>query len=160
MEVEQKPCWAEECGAQSRVNFATCPWSGACGLFGQQISLAPAPTAPLSTAHTISLTARTHTVSPGSHYKEENVLNLRRYLLNCVKRCFTFTRLKNVPGWVLPDAPSGQPQSSVVSLWQGGQADSWHHLSTVVLAKGQISGGLEKGQLPSSVQSFWFKRLT
>lgn len=28
-----------------RVNFVKCPWSGACSLFGQQISLAPKPTA-------------------------------------------------------------------------------------------------------------------
>lgn len=42
-----------------------------------------------------------------------------------------------------------------VSLWQdgqdGGPAWGWHHLSTVMLVKGQVSGGLEKDQLPKEI---------
>lgn len=56
---KEKPCRAKECGAQSSVNL--CPWSGACGLFGQQISLAPVPTAlPYSQLHVPSLSQQGH----------------------------------------------------------------------------------------------------
>ncbi len=39
----------------------------------------------------------------------------------------------------------------------GGLAGGWHYLSTVVLAKGQVCGGLEKDKLPGSTQSSDFK---
>lgn len=119
MEAEQKPCWAEERGAQSRGNFATCPWSGVCGLFGQQISLALVPAA---LACSLPLTTRTYTVSPGSCYNEENTLSLRRYILSCAKwfsHLYLFQNCPRLSATKRTSWPATELSGVSVSGWTG-----------------------------------------
>lgn len=113
-------------------------------------------TALLSTAHAISLAARTHAVSPLAAKAQyltpvttKKIFSTWGDIYQVVQNgAHTLINLIFFHGWVLPNAPSGQLQSSGVSLWQDGQdgglAGGWHHLSTVALAKAKSLVGLKK----------------
>lgn len=174
MEATQKPCWAEECGAQSRVTFAMCPWSGACGLFGQQISLAPVPAAlPCSPLHTPSLSQQGHysvttsskgTVIVGTHYDQKNILKLKGgYLLCCAKWCSHVYLFKNNP-WLSASKCTLGPITELSGLSVAGWIVWWPGRRLALsfnwcLSKGPSLRLAWKIQTSRFYTAIWFKRL-